>query len=82
MIFSEDKRFEVRGDFETETTIRSVKSATDGGYQITESTGKRWLPFSKRLFTLKVVDPTMIEITEGNVITRFFKCSSSNSPLL
>jgi hypothetical protein len=64
MIFSEDKRFEVRGDFETETTIRSVKSATDGGYQITESTGKRWLPFSKRLFTLKVVDPTMIEIRD------------------
>src|SRR5438105_12160138 len=37
MIFSGDKRFEMRGDFHAERTISSVKSAADGSYQITES---------------------------------------------
>ena len=37
MIFSTDKRFEVQGDYLAERTIGSVKSATDGGLQITES---------------------------------------------
>src|ERR1700716_1464924 len=37
MIFFKDKRFEVRGgDYLAERTIRSVKSAKDGGFQITE----------------------------------------------
>ena len=82
MIFSKDKRFEVRGDYLAERTIRSVKSATDGGFLITESLAKRWRPFSKRqAFKLKVVDPTTIEITEGKARTRFFKCSSSSSSL-
>jgi hypothetical protein len=40
MIFSEDKRFEVQGDFQAERTIKSVKGTADGGFQITESTGK------------------------------------------
>jgi hypothetical protein len=41
MIFSKDRRFEVRGDRLAETTIRSIKTATDGGFQIAESLGKR-----------------------------------------
>jgi hypothetical protein len=82
IIFSEDKRFEVvRGDFRAERTIRSVKSATDGSLQITESQGKRWLPFSKRSFTLKVVGPTTIEMTEGGISDRFFKCSARSQSL-
>ena len=82
MIFSKDKRFEVRGDYLAERTIRSVKSATDGGFQITESFANRWRPFSKRQgFKLKVVGPTTIEITEGRASTRFFKCSSGSLSL-
>ena len=82
MIFSKDKRFEVRGDYLAERTIRSVKSATDGGFQITETFASRWRPFSKRPgFKLKVVGPTTIEITEGKARTRFFKCSSGSSSL-
>lgn len=45
MIFSKDRRFEVRGNHLAERHIRSVKSATDGGFQITESLGKRSLLF-------------------------------------
>ena len=77
MIFSERKRFEVQGDFQAERTIKSVKSTTDGGFQIAETLGKRWLPFPKRpFFTLKIVDATTIEVTEGNISTRLSKCSS------
>jgi len=82
MIFSKDKRFEVRGDYLAERTIRSVKTAKDGGVQITESFATRRRLFSKRQgFELKVVDPTTIEITEGKASTRFFKCSSGSSSL-
>jgi hypothetical protein len=64
----------VRGDFLAERTIRSVKSATDGGFQITETFANGWRPFSKRQgFKLKVVDPTTIEIAEGKARTRFFQ---------
>jgi hypothetical protein len=81
MIFSGNKRFEMQGDFRAERTIRSVKSATDGSFQITESLGKRWLPFSKRSFTLKVVGPTTIEMTEAGISNRFFKCSARSQSL-
>jgi hypothetical protein len=82
MIFSGDKRFEVQGDFQAERTIKSVKSTTDGGFQITETPGKRWLPFPKRpFFTLKIVDATTIEVTEGNVSTRLSKCASISPSL-
>jgi hypothetical protein len=82
MIFSKDKRFEVRRDHLAERHIRSVKSATDGRFQVTEWLGKHSLPFSKKQsFTLKVVDPTTIEITEGKVSTQLFKCSSHSQSL-
>src|SRR5271154_635101 len=82
MIFSDNKRFEVRGDYRAERTVRSVKSATDGRFRITESLGKRWsLLFKRPFFTLKIVDPTTIDVAEGNISTRFFQCPA-NSPLL
>jgi hypothetical protein len=82
MIFSDNKRFEVRGDFHAERTIRSVKGATDGRFRITESLGKRWsLLFKRPFFTLKIVDPTTIEVAEGNISTRFFQCAP-HSPSL
>jgi hypothetical protein len=82
VIFSKGQRFEVRKDRLTERRIRSVKNATDGAFQITESLGKHWLPFSKRQsFTLTVIDPTTIEITDGKVRTQFSKCSSTTPSL-
>ena len=82
MIFSENKRFEVQGDFRTEKTVRSVQRATDGRFRITESPGKRWLLLFKRpLLTLKIVDATTIEVAKGNISTRFFQCSPHNPSL-
>jgi hypothetical protein len=81
MIFSDNKRFEVRGDYRVERTVRSVQSATDGRFRITESLGKRWsLLFKRPFFTLKIVDAMTIEVAEGHSSTRFSKCSPS--PLL
>jgi hypothetical protein len=80
MIFSEGKRFEVRGNYHVEGMVKSVKATPDGGFQITETGGKRWLPWSKKQrFKLQVVNPTTIEIAKDNVSTRFFKCSNSPS---
>ena len=64
--------------------IRSVKSAKDGSFHITESLGKLggWLPwFKNRALHLKVLDPLVIEVTEGPVSTRFFKCADDGTSL-
>jgi hypothetical protein len=82
MIFPDNKRFEVRGDYRAERTVRSVQSATDGRFRITESLGKRWsLLFKRPVFMLKIVDAATIEVAEGNISTPFFQCPP-NSPLL
>jgi hypothetical protein len=82
MIFSDNKRFEVRGDFRAKRTVRSVQSATDGRFRITESSGNRWsLLFKRPFFTLKIVDPTTIEVAQGNISTRFFQCSPDTPSL-
>jgi hypothetical protein len=83
MIFSDNKRFEVRGDYRAAKTVRSVQSGTDGRFRITESPGKRWsLLFKRPYLTLKIVDATTIEVAEGNISTRFFQCYSPNTPSL
>ena len=75
-------RFEMRGDFQAARTLRTVQGPTGGGFQITETLGKRRLPYSKRpSLKLKIVDATTIEVTEDDISTRFFKCAS-NSPSL
>ena len=82
MIFSDNKRFQVRGDSRVEKTVRSVQIETDGRFRITESTGRRWsLLFKRPFFTLKIVNTTTIEIAEGKISTRFFQCSP-NTPSL
>jgi len=84
MIFSAGERFVVRGGRSAELAIRSVKSAKDGSFHITESLGKlgAWLPwFKNRALQLKVLDPMLIEVTEGPVSTRLFKCSSDSRSL-
>ena len=83
-IFSDGQRFMVRGGRPAERTIRSVMRLADGGFLIAESDGKHgsWFPWLKnQSFYLRIVDPMIIEITEGSVSTRSFKCSSSRPPL-
>ncbi len=74
----------VRGGRSAELAISSVKSAKNGGFQITESLGRpgAWFPwFKHRPLHLRVLDPMVIQVTEGHVSTRFFKCSSEGRSL-
>jgi hypothetical protein len=84
IIFSEGKRFELRANYHGEQVITSVKSTVSGDFRITESLGRhgKWLPWTfKQSYYLKIIDPMIIEITEGKVSTRFFKCSAKSPPL-
>jgi len=84
IIFANGKRFELRGNYHGEQIVTSVKSIGDNGFRITESLGRRgrWLPWTnKHSYYLKIVDPMIIEITEGKIITRFFKCSAKSPSL-
>jgi hypothetical protein len=49
IIFAKDKRYDVKGDVQTEATIKSIKLA-DGGFRITETftKGARWLGFKRK----------------------------------
>jgi len=83
IIFAKDKRYDVKGDVQTETTIKSIKAA-DGGFRITESFNKRgnWLGFRRKTtYFLKVVDPLMIEIWNAAGMTRYAKCGSQRPPI-
>ena len=84
IIFAEGKRFELRGNYHGEQVITSVKNTVGGDFRITESLGTRgkWLPWAyKQSYYLKIIDPMIIEITEGKVSTRFFKCSAKSPSL-
>ena len=84
LIFSDGERIEVRAGFHSQQSIRSVRSAEDGNFRITELPSKRssWLPWSKRQsYVLRIVDPVTIELGDGKSNTRFAKCSSKNSSL-
>jgi hypothetical protein len=83
VIFAKNKRYDVKGDVQTETTIESIKAA-DGGFRITESFSKRgsWLGFGKKAtYVLKVVGPLTIEIWDAAGMTRYAKCGSQRPPI-
>jgi hypothetical protein len=76
IIFAKDKRYDVKGDVQTETTIKSIKMA-DGGFWITESFSKRgrWLGFKRKTtYFLSVIDPQTIQIRDARGMTRYTKC--------
>ena len=83
IIFAKDRRYDVKGDVQTETTIKSIKVA-DGGFRITESFNKRrnWLGFRRKTtYVLKVVDPLTIEIWDATGMTRYAKCGYQRPPI-
>ena len=83
IIFAKDKRYDVKGDVQTETTIKSIKVA-EGGFWITESFSKRgrWLGFKRKTtYFLTVINPQTIEIWDGMVIHRYAKCGPERPPI-
>ena len=83
IIFAKDKRYDVKGDVQTETTIKSIKVA-EGGFWITESFSKRGrLGFKRKKTTyfLTVINPQTIEIWDGMVRHRYAKCGRERPPI-
>jgi hypothetical protein len=82
-IFAKDKHYNVKGDVQTKTTIKSIKAA-EGGFWITESFSKRgrWLGFKRKTsYFLTVIDPQTIEIWDGRVRHRYAKCGPERPPI-
>ena len=83
IIFVKDKRYDVKGDVQTEATIKSIKLA-DGGFRITETftKGARWLGFKRKAtYLLSVIDPQTIKIWDGAILTRYSKCGPERPPI-
>ena len=82
IIFAKDKRYDVKGDVQTETTIKSIRVA-EGGFWITESFSKRGRLGFKRKTTyfLTVINPQTIEIWDGMVRHRYAKCGPERPPI-
>ena len=83
IIFAKDKRYDVKGVIQTETTIKSIKVA-EGGFWITESFSKRgrWLGFKRKTtYFLTVINPQTIEIWDGMVRHRYAKCRRERPPI-
>ena len=83
IIFAKDKRYDVKGDVQTEATIKSIK-LTDGGFRITETftKGAGWLGFKRKAtYLLNVIGPQTIEIWDGANLTRYLKCGPERPPI-
>ena len=83
IIFAKDKRYDVKGDVQTEATIKSIK-LTDGGFRITETftKGAGWLGFKRKAtYLLNVIGPQTIEIWDGMVRHRYAKCGRERPPI-
>jgi hypothetical protein len=83
IIFTKDKRYDVKGDVQIEERLRSIKKA-DGGFRITELPAKSGrLPGFRRKtsYFLRVVDPFTIEIWDGTTLTQYAKCGPQKAPV-
>lgn len=75
-IFSDNKRYDVKGPIETRATVKSIKPG-DGGFWITEVSSKprRWFAIrSKIRYFLAILDFRTIEIRDNKSTTRYTKC--------
>jgi hypothetical protein len=76
VIFTRDKRHDLRGDMQTETAIKAI-NRVDGLYQIAETFTKSrgWIGIRRKTeYEMKVIDPNTIAIWDGKKITRYAKC--------
>ena len=78
LIFTNDKRYYVKGDAHSEQRLKSIKK-TDFGFRITElaGDGRRLLGLGRKTsYILKIVDSRTIEIWDGATVAHYAKCES------
>lgn len=83
MIFSKDRRYDLKGEIQIQAMIRSVKPTTQG-YRITEILNKRhrWLGFTRIItYFLAVIDSRKIEIRNDLSVIRYAKCGPQKSAI-
>jgi hypothetical protein len=83
MIFSKDRRYDLKGATQIQATIKSVKPAGQG-YRITETLNKRhrWLGFTRIItYFLTVIDSRKIEIRNNLSVIRYAKCGPQKSAI-
>jgi hypothetical protein len=75
LIFNENKRYGVKQNLQTVSTLISTKPA-EGGYWITEipDVRRRFWFKQKITYLLTIIDPTTIEIRNNSHRARFVKC--------
>ena len=75
LIFNENKRYGVKQNLQTVSTLISTKPA-EGGYWITEipDVRRRFWFKQKITYLLTLIDPTTIEIRNNSRRARFVKC--------
>jgi hypothetical protein len=81
IIFMNDKRYDVKGDTQTGSSLGSARAA-DGGFWITEFPNvRRRFGFRQKVtYFLAIVDPVTIEIRDNSRSTRFVKCVPHGKP--
>jgi hypothetical protein len=80
IIFSKDKRHDLRGDMQTETAIKAI-NRVDGLYRIAETfiKSRGWIGMRRKTeYEMKVIDPNTIAIWDGKKITRYAKCAGGH----
>jgi hypothetical protein len=76
LIFNENKRYRIKQNLQTVSTLVSTKPA-DGGYWVTELPDvRRRFWFRQRItYFLAIIDPSTIEIRNNSRRAKFVKCS-------
>lgn len=76
LIFNKNKRYGVKQNLQTVSTLVSTKPAEGGGYWVTEipDVRRRFWFKQKITYLLTVIDPSTIEIRNNPRRTRFVKC--------
>ena len=76
LIFNENKRYRIKQNLQTVSTLVSTKPA-DGGYWVTELPDvRRRFWFRQRItYFLTIIDPSTIEIRNNSRRAKFVKCS-------
>jgi hypothetical protein len=83
MIFSKDRRYDLKGETQIQATVKSVRPANQG-YRITETLNerRRWLGFAKRVtYSLAIIDSRKIEIRNETSAIRYAKCGPEKSAI-
>ena len=75
LIFNENKRYGVKQNLQTVSTLVSIKPA-ESGYWVTETADirKRFWFKQKVTYLLTIIDPTTIEIRNNSRRAKFVKC--------